>query len=123
MKNEEKSLINTGKTSFLTRIISFFKNLFKKEDVKIESSTINIEEDSIKNVFIENIKKIENEETKLLKLQQQYQSGEIAEEDLTEEQINKLCELYDKQIAELKKSNEIKRQKIMQYKAKYATEG
>ena len=37
---------------------------------------------------------IENEETKLLKLQKQYRSGEIKEEELTQEQVNSLCALY-----------------------------
>ena len=49
---------------------------------------------------------------KLLKLQKQYRSGEIKEEELTQEQVNSLCALYDKQIANLKKSNEIRKQKL-----------
>ena len=48
-----------------------------------------------------------DEETKLLKLQKQYRSGKIKGEELTEEQINALSELYDKQIAKLKETNSI----------------
>ena len=67
---------------------------------------------------MEDIRKIENQETSLLNLQQKYRNGEIREEDLTDEQIDALCGLYSKQIASLKKSNEIRKQKILEYKRK-----
>ncbi|MCI8308718.1 MAG: hypothetical protein HFJ45_00540 [Clostridia bacterium] len=35
---------------------------------------------------------------------------------MTEAQIKALCTLYDKQIKELKKSNELRKIKIMEYK-------
>ena len=57
--------------------------------------------------FLESIKNIENEETKLLKLQEQYRSGKIREEELSKEQVDMLCALYDKQISQLRKSNAI----------------
>ena len=66
--------------------------------------------------FLSSIKKIESEEIKLLNLQKKYRNGEIREEDLTKEEIEKLCMLYDKQIAELKKSNEIRKQKLLKNK-------
>ena len=75
-----------------------------------------------KDSFLENIKNIENEETKLLKIQKQYRSGEIKEEELTEEQVKSLCELYDKQIANLRKSNEIRKQKLLEYRKKLQTD-
>ena len=37
---------------------------------------------------------------------------------MTDEQIDDLCDLYDKQIAELKKAIEIKEQKITNHKLK-----
>ena len=55
---------------------------------------------------------------KLEKLQQQYHSGEIKEEELSEEQITSLCQLYDKQIANLKKSNETRKQRLLEYRKK-----
>ncbi len=58
------------------------------------------------------------DKTELLKLQKQYRSGIIKEEDLTEEQIKSLCDLNDKQIADLKKSNEIRKQKLLEYRRK-----
>ena len=72
---------------------------------------------------MESIRNIEDEETKLLKLQKQYDNGEIKEEDLTQEQYSSLCDLYDKQIAELKKSNEIRKQKLLEYRKKLQTQG
>lgn len=40
----------------------------------------------------------------------------IKGEELTEEQINALSELYDKQIAKLKETNSIMKQKILEYR-------
>ena len=120
---QEKSLVQVNKNSIFYKIKSFFRNLFHK-NTEIESS-LNVEEDISSNVeienkrleFIEDIKNIEDEETKLLKLQKQYRSGEIKEE-----QINSLCKLYDRQIANLKKSNEIRKQKLLEYRRKMQTD-
>ena len=109
------------------KIKKFFRGLFYKVNSNVESinvaetNTINNQE-SKKDSFMESIKNIEDEETKLLKLQKQYRSGEIKEEDLTEEQVNSLCLLYDNQIARLKKSNEIRKKKILDYRRKLQTE-
>ena len=120
----KKSLIKVNENSIFYKIKSFFKNLFHKETI-IDNTTI-IEENEVKVekskcVFIESLKNIEDEETKLLKLQKQYRSGEIKEEDLTQEQVNSLCALYDKQIENLRKSNEIRKQKLAEYRRKLQT--
>jgi hypothetical protein len=85
---------------------------------------VNIKSENQNNIdsFIESIRNIENEETKLLKLQQQYRRGEIKEETLTKEQVNALCSLYDKQIANLRKSNEIRKKNLLEYKKKLQTD-
>ena len=62
------------------------------------------------------IKRTESEGTKLLDLQNRYRKGEIADDDLTQEQINSLCMLYDKQIEDLKRTIEAKKQQISKYK-------
>ena len=62
------------------------------------------------------IKRTESEETKLLDLQNRYRKGEIADDDLTQEQINSLCMLYDRQIEDLKRTIEAKKQQISKYK-------
>ncbi|MBR3133815.1 MAG: hypothetical protein IKG42_07195 [Clostridia bacterium] len=125
----EKSLVKVNENSIFYKIKSFFKNFFHK-DKEIENNipieTISneniVKNENSKFAFVENLKKIEDEDTLLLKLQKKYRSGEIKEEDLTEEQKNSLCSLYDKQIADLKKSNEIRKNKLLQYKKKLQTE-
>ena len=125
---QEKSLVQVNEESIFYKIKKFFRNLFHK-DTEIRSSIIaeeninsNIESENKKSAFMESIRNIENEETKLLKLQKQYRSGEIKEEELTQEQVNSLCNLYDKQIANLRKSNEMRKQKILKYRKRLQTE-
>ncbi len=125
---QEKSLVQVNEDSIFYKIKKFFRNLFHK-DVGIRSSVIaeenvssNAESENKKSAFMESIRNIENEETKLLKLQKQYRSGEIKEEDLTEDQVNSLCKLYDKQIANLKKSNAMRKQKILDYRRRLQTD-
>ena len=125
---QEKSLVQVNENNIFYRIKRFFKNLFNKNKETtdnyaiIENTNSLVEDENKKNSFMESIKNIENEETKLLKLQKQYRSGEIKEEDLSQEQINSLCALYDKQIANLKKSNEIRKQKLLEYRRKLQTD-
>ena len=57
----------------------------------------------------------------MLKLQKQYRSGAIKEE-LKEEQFKLLCTLYDKQIANLRKSNGTRNQKLLEYRRKLQKE-
>ena len=66
-------------------------------------------------VFKEDIKVAELTEAKLLELQQRYRNGEIKEAELTDEEIDKLCGLYDTQIQEIQKTIETKIEMIEQY--------
>ena len=52
----------------------------------------------------------------LFELQRRYRRGEIADSDLTQEQINSLCMLYDKQIEDLKRTIKSKEQQVAKYK-------
>ena len=125
---QEKSLVQVNENSIFYKIKKFFKNLFNKNSeitnnyAIIEEQKVNLENENKKKSFMEYIKNIENEEIKLLKLQKQYRSGEIKEEELTEEQVNSLCALYDKQIENLRKSNEIRKQKLLEYRRKLQTD-
>lgn len=125
---QEKSLVQVHENGIFYRIKRFFKNLFNKNTTTNNNYAIAKEDKSIvesentKNTFMESVKNIENEETKLLKLQKQYRSGEIKEEELTQEQVSSLCALYDKQIANLRKSNEIRKQKLLEYRRKMQTD-
>lgn len=125
---QEKSLVQVNKNGILYKIKKFFKNLFNKNTNTtnnyniIEKTESLVSSENKKNSFMESIKNIEDEETKLLKLQNKFRSGEIKEEELTEEQVKSLCELYDKQIANLRKSNEIRKQKLLEYRKKLQTD-
>lgn len=114
---QEKNLIEKNEKSIFGKIKNFFKKLFnKKENVvneTVEESSASVKEN---NEFKEYIKMTEDEETKLLELQARYRRGEIGQNDLTEDQIDALCDLYDKQIEELKKSIKIKEEKIANHK-------
>ena len=120
---QEKSLVEVNENSIFYKIKNFFRNLFHRKEVVNNVTGFEIIEETIekseqKNAFMESIKNIENEETKLLKLQKQYRTGEIKEEELTEAQVSSLCALYDKQIEKLKKSNQIRKQKLLEYRRK-----
>lgn len=111
---QEKNLIEKKEKSIFGKIKNFFKNLFSKKQIEVNEDKETVE--VINDEFKESIKITEDEETKLLELQERYRRGEIAENDLTDEQIDALCDLYDKQIEELKESIRIKEEKIAERK-------
>lgn len=120
---QEKSLTKINESNIVYKLKVFLKNLFyKNETVEnisvIENHIDKFEENETKKAFIKYVKTIEDEETKLLKLQKQYRNGEISEKNLSEEHINLLCELYDKQIDSLQKSNKSRKQKLLEYRMK-----
>ena len=123
---DEKSLVKINENSIFYKIKRFFKNLLsKKKDADnsiVEETTVIKQDEDKRNQFMEQIKKIEDEETTLLKLQKQYRNGEIKEKNLTDEQISSLCKLYDKQISNLKKSNEIRKQKLLEHRRRLQTD-
>lgn len=116
---QEKKLIEKGeKINLFGKIKNFFKNLFSKKQVIIEEKD-EIEEVTVDepiNDFRESIKMTEAEEAQLLDLQKRYRRGKIAINDLTDEQIDALCDLYDKQIEEIKKSIKRKEEIIAECK-------
>ena len=114
---QEKDLIERNESTIFGKIKNFFRNLFKKKEIsKIsEEKEVDVHEEK-KQEFKEYVKKTEDENTQLLDLQRRYRKGEIGDNDLTEEQIEALCDLYDRQIISLKKSIEAKQQQITEYK-------
>jgi len=113
---QEKNLIEKKeKINFFQKIKNFFKNLFGKKQVEVNEEIVAEQQES-SNEFKDSIKMTEEEENQLLELQNKYRRGEIAENDLTEEQIDALCDLYDKQIEEIKQSIKVKEEKIAEYK-------
>ena len=114
---QEKDLIERNESTIFGRIKNFFRNLFKKKEISeiSEEKEVDVHEEK-KQEFKEYVKKTEDEDTQLLDLQRRYRKGEIGDNDLTEEQIDALCDLYDRQIISLKKSIEAKQQQITEYK-------
>lgn len=121
--SEEKSLIVLKEASIFSRIKTFLIRFFRGKKItqnepQIDTIDNNEMETSInqKTAFMESIRNVENEETKLLKLQKQFDSGEIDRSALTKEQIADLTALYKKQISDLEQSNERRINKIKQNK-------
>ena len=116
---QEKNLIEKNEdNNIFIKIKNFFRNIFyKKNDNSIKQTKETVTKETDNNYsFKSYIKRTESEETKLLDLQNRYRKGEIADDDLTQEQINSLCMLYDKQIEDLKRTIEAKKQQISKYK-------
>ena len=113
---QENSLVKANKKSIFYKIKSFFQNIFSKND-NMQSQVMD-KVNNLKDEFLYNIKNTENDEVLLLKLQKRYRLGEVKEADLTKEQVDSLCNLYDNQIASLKKSNQIRKQKLEEYRKK-----
>lgn len=121
---QEKFPVKVNENSIFYQIKNFLIKLFNKNKIAKNSIANESVEDlptekaKKQNLFKTYIQNIENEETQLLKLQKQYRNGEIKEEEMTQEQVKSLCILYDKQISFLKKSNEIRKQKLLEYRNK-----
>lgn len=118
MSNNSLMPINEN---IFSKIKNFFKNLFFRQT--IESYELNTSEDITENkqeirnsIFAENIKVEETEEQKLLKLQRLIREKRILESDLSKEEKNKLRELYNSQIEDIRNSILQKRNKIMRIK-------
>ena len=117
-KTKEESLTNVRKQSIFNKIKKFFQKIFTKRE-QTENTDIEIKTaEEEKNAFKESIKNTEDTKTELLKLQERFKNGEIKEGELSQEQIDKLCELYDMQIESLKLSIEIRKKKIEEYRKK-----
>ena len=97
------------KENIFTKISTFFKKLFSRKKEYIEESVdenviYNIQQ---KKIFVENIVIKENEEEKRLKeLQLQYDKGEIDEEDISDEDMDRIIEMYERETEELNAETE-----------------
>lgn len=100
------------KKNIFRKISEFFKKIFSKKEVLSKEVIITNEKN---NNFLENIKiKEDKEELRLLQLKQQYENGEIDEEEISDEDVDKLCELYKKETDELNADTERRKNHIAQ---------
>lgn len=102
------------KENFISKIKKFFKRLFGRNEYMQENIESKKELNKMeKNNFKESIEvKEDEEELKIIKLQTEYKAGNIREEDMTDEEHEKLIDLYKKQNKELKEKIETKKHKI-----------
>ena len=126
MRNIDKnSLMEINKESIFHKIKMFFVKLFNKnKDLYSEQlnnmpdNNLDLTNNTKNNQFMESIKNNNDDEIEIIELQKLYRRGEISEEQLTKRQIELLSELYDKQISELEKSNERRKEKLLIYRNK-----
>lgn len=107
----------TYKENIFTKISNFFKKIFfrKKKDAIESINEIPVYNNQYKENFIENIQIKEDEEEKRLKiLQLQYDNGEIDEEDISEEDMDKLIIMYEQETEELNTDTERRKKHIAQ---------
>lgn len=90
--------------------------MFKKKEIEIqnEECEFNSGNDFKQRIIVEEDK----ERTRLLNLQQEFENGNIQEEDIEEVDVQKLHKLYDEQIEEINKQTEMYKEKILEIKAK-----
>ncbi len=104
MKKEEEMISTNG---IMYKIKSFFKNLFKKKEQPIQETSEKENKMDEKSSFEASIiVKKDEEKERILELQKRFREGKLNPEDVTEEDIDKLTELYNEQIAELNKQIE-----------------
>ena len=115
---QEKNLVERNEDNIFEKIKNFFKNLFGKKEVEVnnlvdEATEMEMEKSE---AFRSSIRNIEVNENNIFELQRRYHKGEISVKELTNEQINALCDLYDDKIADLKKTIAAKEQMLENYK-------
>lgn len=107
----------THKENIFTKISKFFKKLFFRKKNKIleceDRKFVDI--NNPKENFIENITIKEDEEEKRLRLLQlKYDNGEIDEADISDEDVYKLMEMYQKETERLNADTETRKKHITQ---------
>jgi len=125
-KVETTNLMEIKENGIWNKIKNFFRKVFYKKNEGVEVRTVNEkveEKTNVKPVANSslNIGFIQDNNKELYELQSKYRKGEIKESDLTKEQIKQLSDLYDKQIKELRASNEVRKQRLLKYREKMTT--
>lgn len=106
---ENNSLIKNEKISFWNKIKTFFKGIFGNKE---KNSTID------KPVTDNNLRKEFEEEKRILNIQERYEKGELQEELISEEDKQKLMQLYKKQIHTLETNVENYKRELECYRTK-----
>lgn len=111
---EEKSLINKENENIFKKIRNFFRSLFhKNEEDTNANESIDIKQETTTSIIDE----FKDKQT-IVKLQQDYENGKIAEEDMDENDKQKLLELYKEQIKTLNDNINEYKSSLNSYKEK-----
>lgn len=98
------------KESLILKVKKFFENIISKEKDKKIMNDIKPKKNFLENIIIK-----ENEREKRLKqLKHLYDNKKITEEEILDEDIDALIEMYDKEIEELNADTEKRKKHIMQ---------
>ena len=114
--NNNLPMVN-NKVNIFERIKCFIKKIFNRHNIE-ENYSEEEKEVMVNKNFKEEIKIQDNE---LLKLQEKFEKGLITEEELTEEEITQLEELYNSQIKMLSDKFEMYKKKIITIKKELST--
>lgn len=101
------------KTSIFQKIRNFLKSVFNKNS---SFENVSIYENHVyeKNNFITDLK----EKREILTLQEQFETGKILEENISDDQKNHLINLYKEQIKTLEENLNMYKNKLETYKTK-----
>lgn len=92
------------KDNIFKRFFNFIKRILNKEQPKLlpEKTEVHTHEEQKTN-FLVDLRLVKEEDPTLLKIQKQYESGEIELSILSDEQIRNLNSLYERQVSELRR--------------------
>ena len=109
----ENNKLVVHKESIFTKIVNIFKKFFKKNEVNnntVETINYNTER---KEKSLDYLKITEDEETgRLKRLKNMYDSGEIEEEEISDEDIEKIVKLYEEETKLIKEDTERRKNHI-----------
>lgn len=112
----EKSLVIVKKKNVLTKIVDFFLNIFNKnKHTYKEIEQDNYIPESNNTIIKNNFVAINDIEKKF----QDFRRGYIKEEDLTEEEKEKLTKMFQERIKKEQEETEYFRKKILEIREKY----
>lgn len=100
----EDKYLEVRKENIFSKISNFFKNIFKKKvNVELPQQVEITEEKEIENTEIVEENNKENKEERLLELQNQFENNLIDISAISDEDLEALYSLYQKQNDELRK--------------------
>ena len=100
------------KENFFTKVANFIRNLFKKNGSEEDTTSGAITSDTQNNDFMDYIKVEKDSNEKLLNLQKSFEIGEVLIDELSDNELVLLKDLYNSQKVELDKQIDEKKTKI-----------